>query len=78
VLLRDFDGGPVGLETLAAITGEDKETIEDFCEPYLLRQGLLQKTPRGRQIPPSKMLTLRKKFLIESIALQKNIFDATT
>ncbi|MBM3894536.1 Holliday junction branch migration DNA helicase RuvB [Candidatus Dependentiae bacterium] len=77
VLLRDFDGGPVGLETLAAITGEDKETIEDFCEPYLLRQGLLQKTPRGRQIPPSKMMALRKKFLVESISLQKSIFDET-
>lgn len=58
-ILKHFNGGPVGLDTLAAITGEDKETIEDFCEPYLMRQGLLQKTPRGRQIPPQKVAHLR-------------------
>ena len=62
-LLKDFDGGPVGLETMAAMTGEDKDTLEDFCEPYLIRRGLLQKTPRGRQIPPKKVRMLRKRFL---------------
>ncbi len=75
VLLRDFDGGPVGLETLAAVTGEDKETIEDFCEPYLLRQGFLQKTPRGRQIPLQKAASLRKKFLIGADSLQQSLFE---
>ena len=75
VLLRDFDGGPVGLDTLAAITGEDKETIEDFCEPYLLRQGLLQKTSRGRQIPASKIISLRKKFHLEPDSLQRKLFE---
>ena len=75
VLLRDFDGGPVGLDTLAAVTGEDRETIEDFCEPYLLRQGLLQKTARGRQIPLQKLTQLRKKFLIGTHELQHTLFD---
>ncbi|MFH1643691.1 MAG: Holliday junction branch migration DNA helicase RuvB [bacterium] len=60
-IIKDFDGGPVGIETLAAMTGEDKETLEDVCEPYLIRLGLLQKTTRGRQIPPKKLLYLRKK-----------------
>ena len=47
-LLEKFDGGPVGLETLAAAVGEDKGTIEDLVEPYLIYQGFLARTPRGR------------------------------
>jgi len=60
-IIKDFSGGPVGIETLAAVTGEDKETLEDVCEPFLIRLGFLQKTPRGRQIPSKKVLYLRKK-----------------
>ncbi len=63
ILIKEFDGGPVGIETLAAMTGEEKETLEDVCEPFLLRQGLIQKTPRGRIIPPKKIPLLRKKLL---------------
>lgn len=62
-ILKDFDGGPVGVETLAAMTGEDRETLEDVVEPFLLRMGLLQKTPRGRAIPAKKIPVLRKKLL---------------
>ncbi len=47
-LIRRFGGGPVGLETLAGALGEDPETLEEICEPYLLQQGFLQRTPRGR------------------------------
>ncbi len=43
-----FGGGPVGLSTLAVAVGEEADTIEDVYEPYLLQQGLLQRTPRGR------------------------------
>ena len=43
-----FDGGPVGLSTLAVAVGEEQDTIEDVYEPYLLQQGLLKRTPRGR------------------------------
>ena len=43
-----FNGGPVGLNTIAAATGEEQSTIEDVIEPYLIRQGLLERTPRGR------------------------------
>ncbi len=46
-----FNGGPVGLETIASMIGEDSETIEDVYEPFLMRKGYLEKTPRGRQIP---------------------------
>ena len=45
-----FDGGPVGLDTLAATIGEDPGTIEDVCEPYLMQQGFIQRTPRGRVV----------------------------
>lgn len=47
-MIENFDGGPVGLDTLSASTGEDKETIEDCYEPYLMQLGFLARTPRGR------------------------------
>ncbi|MET0508715.1 MAG: Holliday junction branch migration DNA helicase RuvB [Burkholderiaceae bacterium] len=47
-ILERFDGGPVGLDNLAAAISEERETIEDVIEPYLIQQGLLQRTPRGR------------------------------
>jgi Holliday junction DNA helicase RuvB len=47
-IIQMFAGGPVGLETLSATIGEESETIEDVVEPYLLQQGFIQRTPRGR------------------------------
>ncbi len=47
-IVDKFDGGPVGLDTLAASIGEDAGTLEDVFEPYLLREGFIQRTPRGR------------------------------
>jgi len=47
-LIDKFDGGPVGVETLAAAIGEEKDTIEDVYEPYLIQAGFLHRTPRGR------------------------------
>jgi holliday junction DNA helicase RuvB len=47
-LVRSFAGGPVGLSTLAVAVGEQPDTVEEVCEPYLLREGLLARTPRGR------------------------------
>lgn len=47
-IMHKFSGGPVGLTTLAAATGEEEETIEDVMEPYLLQMGLIERTPRGR------------------------------
>ena len=49
-IVEKFDGGPVGLSTLAASLGEEQETIEDVYEPYLLQLGFIQRTPRGRVI----------------------------
>jgi Holliday junction DNA helicase RuvB len=47
-IIRFYNGGPVGLETLAATVGEEAVTIEDVCEPYLIQIGFLTRTPRGR------------------------------
>jgi len=48
LIIEKFDGGPVGLSTLAVAIGEERDTIEDVYEPYLLQRGLIQRTPRGR------------------------------
>lgn len=53
VMIENYRGGPVGLETLAAATGEDAHTIEEVYEPYLLQIGYLQRTPRGRVATPA-------------------------
>ncbi|MBD2099400.1 Holliday junction branch migration DNA helicase RuvB [Leptolyngbya sp. FACHB-261] len=69
VIIETFHGGPVGLDTLAAATGEDPQTIEEVYEPYLLQIGYLNRTPRGRTAtaaawhhlgfePPERQLTL--------------------
>ena len=47
-IIEKFQGGPVGLDTLAASVGEDAGTIEDVYEPYLLKNGFIQRTPKGR------------------------------
>jgi len=52
-VLFKFGGGPVGLDNLAAAIGEERETIEDVLEPYLIQQGFLQRTPRGRIATPA-------------------------
>ena len=52
-MIEKFGGGPVGLDTLAASTGEDASTIEDVYEPYLLQLGFILRTPRGRVAAPA-------------------------
>jgi Holliday junction DNA helicase RuvB len=49
-IIENYNGGPVGVETLAAMTAEERGTIEDFYEPYLMQIGLLERTPRGRKV----------------------------
>ncbi|MGB7084140.1 MAG: Holliday junction branch migration DNA helicase RuvB [Phormidesmis sp.] len=53
LMIENFNGGPVGLDTMAASTGEDAQTIEEVYEPYLLQIGYLQRTPRGRVVTPA-------------------------
>lgn len=68
-LLDSYNGGPAGIETIAALIGEDAQTIEDLYEPFLMRKGYLEKTPRGRQIPPKQV-----PFLKNMISGQKTFF----
>ena len=51
-MIRNYNGGPVGLETIAAAIGEEAVTIEDVCEPFLMQIGFLSRTPRGRCVTP--------------------------
>jgi len=50
-IIEKFGGGPVGIDNLAAAVGEERDTLEDVVEPYLIQQGMLQRTPRGRVAP---------------------------
>ncbi len=53
MIMNNFSGGPVGLESIAAAISEDRDTIEDVFEPYLIQEGFIQRTPRGRIATPS-------------------------
>ncbi|MBN20810.1 MAG: Holliday junction branch migration DNA helicase RuvB [Bdellovibrionaceae bacterium] len=59
-ILEKFSGGPVGIETLCAALGEERDTIEDVFEPYLIQEGFIQRTPRGRTVTPRTYLHLGK------------------
>ncbi len=71
LIINKYDGGPVGVETIAAALSEDVRTIEDVCEPYLLQAGLLQRTPRGRKVSPEGYRHLGLKIPSE----QKSLFE---
>lgn len=59
-IIDNYRGGPVGVETLAALTAEERSTIEDFYEPYLMQIGLIERTPRGRKVTPKAYKHLGK------------------
>lgn len=59
-IIDSYQGGPVGLDTLAALTAEERTTIEDFYEPYLMQIGLLERTPRGRKVTNKTYQHLRR------------------
>ena len=72
LIIEKYDGGPVGIETIAAAIGEDARTLEDVCEPFLLQCGLLQRTPRGRKVSPQTYAHLGYK--IKSSSDQQKLF----
>ncbi len=71
MIVEKYDGGPVGINTLAAALGEDIRTLEDVCEPYLLQIGLLQRTPQGRKISPQGYRHLG----IKDFSTQRSLFE---
>lgn len=75
-IVENFDGGPVGLETLAASTGEEASTIEDVYEPFLMQIGFINRTPRGRMITNKgrvhlgyEMVTTAEQLYFESLSI---------
>jgi len=70
-IIKQFTGGPVGLNSLAVAVGEDSETIEDVYEPYLIQNGLLQRTSRGRQVTPEAY----KYFGLDMTSEQPSLFE---
>jgi Holliday junction DNA helicase RuvB len=76
-IVEKFDGGPVGIETLAAATSEETDTIMDVYEPYLIQLGFLQRTPRGRIVtrraydhlktPPPPSLDLKQQSFLQEV-----------
>lgn len=73
-IIENHDGGPVGVETLAASVGEQKDTLEDIYEPYLLQEGFLMRTPRGRMATQKAYEHFNKAFT-GSGKTDKNLFD---
>ena len=59
-IIDNYNGGPVGVDTIAALTAEERGTIEDFYEPYLMQIGLIERTPRGRKVTPKAYRHLGK------------------
>ena len=70
-----YGGGPVGLETLAAMLGEDAGTIEDVCEPYLMQSGFLTRTARGRCVTPLAYEHLGRENPLQERITQQSLFD---
>lgn len=60
-IIENYNGGPVGVDTLAALIADERGTIEDFFEPYLMQIGLLERTPRGRKVTPKAYKHLGKR-----------------
>ena len=71
-IIEKFDGGPVGIDTLSAVVGEEKDTLEDVYEPYLVQEGFLNRTPRGRM---ATRLAFEHFNLSPTQREQKNLFD---
>ncbi len=70
IIANKYNGGPVGIETLATALSEDVKTIEDVYEPYLVQQGFIQRTPRGRKLTPYACSC----FNLKNIEIQQSLF----
>jgi Holliday junction DNA helicase RuvB len=76
-IIEKFDGGPVGVDNLAAAIGEEKDTIEDVLEPYLIQQGYIMRTPRGRMATQNayNLLGLKPPRVLENTQEALNLFS---
>ncbi len=74
-VIDKFGGGPVGVETLAAAIGEERDTIEDVYEPFLIQQGYLNRTPKGRVATPAAFEYFGRSQPAEQVSPQGKLFD---
>jgi len=76
-IISKYDGGPVGIKTIAISVSEDIDTLEDYYEPFLVQTGLLKRTPRGRVATPMayKHLGLKYNSILDG-TIQEKLFDA--
>jgi Holliday junction DNA helicase RuvB len=75
MIARNFGGGPVGIETIAAGLSEPRDAIEDIIEPYLIQQGFLQRTPRGRVLTANSWKHLGMNAPKDLAAMQASLFS---
>jgi Holliday junction DNA helicase RuvB len=73
-IIEKFDGGPIGLSSLCAAVGEEKDTIEDVYEPFLIQSGYIKRTPQGRVATRRAYLHLRLEFRETTRSLQSKLF----
>ena len=71
-IIKKFAGGPVGLDTIASVIGEDVDTVEDVIEPYLMQIGFVNRTPRGRSVTPAAYNHLKIPFVENKKATNDN------
>ena len=76
IIMDNYNGGPVGIETIAATLGEDSDTLEDVYEPFLIQSGFIQRTPRGRIVTPLAYKHLRRK--VPGMQLNLNFGDSSS
>ena len=74
VIIHKFKGGPVGLNTLAVAVGEEQDTIEEIYEPFLIQEGLLHRTPRGRVVTENAFKHLNIKYDKKNFKGQQSLF----
>ncbi len=75
-IMQKFDGGPVGIDSLAAAIGEERDTIEDVLEPFLIQQGFMMRTPRGRVATKTAWQHFGFE-LPKNIPVESDLFDET-
>jgi Holliday junction DNA helicase RuvB len=73
-IIEKFNGGPIGLDTLSAAVCEEKDTIEDVYEPFLIQQGYIKRTPRGRVATKAAYLHFKIKMEDDMVDIQKRLF----
>jgi Holliday junction DNA helicase RuvB len=73
-IINNYDGGPIGLDTLAAAVCEEKDTIEDVYEPFLIQKGFIKRTPRGRVATRTAYSHFKLEFKGDKEEAQKRLF----